>query len=170
MPAAGICRRYRGAIVCGSQKSIRFRASAITSAYWPSGVKYRLYGSATATGEPARPVRGSMGVSLPPTVLFTHSTEPSQDGVTWLGPIPTSNVVMTRWVRGSISVTVLLRLFGTYTRTLSRAQRGFILPGAISASTFTGAGFGAGVGEAGGRVGVATSTAGAARVSVVALL
>jgi hypothetical protein len=45
------------------------------------------------------------------------------------------------------------------------------LPGAIPADTFTGAGAGAGVavGRAGGRVGVAATTAGAAWVSVAAL-
>ena len=39
-------------MVRGLRKSIRFSASAITIAVVPSGVKYRLYGSATGTGRP----------------------------------------------------------------------------------------------------------------------
>ncbi len=81
-------------MVRGSRKSIRARASAITIALWPSGVKYRLYGSATGTGRPGFPVFGLIGVRLPPPVLFTHSTEPSQDGVMWLGCPPAPNVRM----------------------------------------------------------------------------
>jgi hypothetical protein len=40
-------------------------------------------------------------------------------------------------VAGSISLTVLLRLFGTYTRDGSRAHFGLVTPGEICAYTFT---------------------------------
>jgi hypothetical protein len=47
---------------------------------------------------------------------------------------------------------VSLRLLGTYTRTVSRAHRGFIMPGAIWEYTFSGAG------PAGDRSGEAVSS------------
>src|SRR5260370_38098108 len=60
-PEQGTPIEYRRRIVCGSRKSIRSSASAITSAYFPSGVKYRLYGSGTGTGGPRGPVAGRVG-------------------------------------------------------------------------------------------------------------
>src|SRR5215831_14149062 len=100
-------------MVCGLRKSIRDSASATTIAFLPSGVKYRLYGSATGTGGPGLPVFGLIGVRLLPSVSLTHSTEPFQDGVMWLGCPPTAKVLMILKVCGLISLTVSLRLLGT---------------------------------------------------------
>ena len=71
--------------VCGSRNTICLCASAITTAYLPSGVKYRLYGSSTATGVPIFPVAGSIGVSALPWSLLTHRVRRSQDGTTCSG-------------------------------------------------------------------------------------
>src|SRR2546430_16562314 len=51
-------------------------------AQWPSGVKYRLYGSATGTLGPSRPLAGSIGVSVFPRLFATHSVRRSYDGST----------------------------------------------------------------------------------------
>ena len=43
----------------------------MTIAFVPSGEKYRLYGSSIGIGAPGLPVRGSIGVSVLPWLLFT---------------------------------------------------------------------------------------------------
>ncbi len=104
---------FTNAMVCGSRQSIRFIRSAITTAYLPSGVKYRLYGSSTETGLPGLPVAGSMGTSALPVSLFTHSVFRSYDGTTCCG-CPGTAKCSTIWkVFGSMTSTVLLLLFGT---------------------------------------------------------
>ncbi len=85
----------------------------MTTAYFPSGVKYRLYGSLTGTGVPNSPVAGLIGVSALPWSLFTHSVRRSQDGTTCSGDAGTRTVRITLPVRGSMIDTVLERLFGT---------------------------------------------------------
>ena len=90
MPAhCGTASDDCSAIVCGSRKSSRLSASATTMAERPSGEKYMLYGSSTATALPALPVAGSIGVRLPsvrPSALFvTQSVFRSQDGTTCCG-------------------------------------------------------------------------------------
>src|ERR1700687_3081259 len=112
-PEQGTLIEYRSRIVCGSRKSMRSYSSAITSAYFPSWVKYRLYGSVTGIGAPGWPVAGLIGTRVLPSVSFTYNTEPSHDGVTWFGCPPTGNPPMTLYVFGSMTVTVLLKLFGT---------------------------------------------------------
>ena len=62
-PAQPTGSTLRTAMVCGSRKTISFFASDITTAYFPSGVKYRLYGSTTGTALPNFPVAGLIGVS-----------------------------------------------------------------------------------------------------------
>ena len=95
--AVGTSSELSTAIVCGSRKSSRLRASATMIADLPSGVKYMLYGSSTLIGSPGLPVCGSIGVSEPsdvPSALFvTHSVlqvvgrhdvlrvEPDREGV-----------------------------------------------------------------------------------------
>ena len=105
------------AIVCGSRKSSRLRASATLIAYLPSGVKYMLYGSSTVTDCPGLPVFGSIGVSVPSVVpsalLVTHRVERSYEGTTCWGLRPTSNVSTTFIVAGSITDTVLAARLGT---------------------------------------------------------
>ena len=90
-PATSI--EYCIAIVFGSRKSSRLRASATTMADLPSGVKYMLYGSSTGTAGPGLPVAGSIGVRLPsvrPSALFvTHSVRRSHEGTMCCGPMPT---------------------------------------------------------------------------------
>ncbi len=104
-------------IVCGSRKSSRFRASATLMADLPSGVKYMLYGSSTATGCPGLPVVGSIGVSVPsgvPSALFvTQRVLRSHDGTTCWGFRPTGKVSTTCMVDGSITETLFDARFGT---------------------------------------------------------
>jgi hypothetical protein len=65
---------------------------------------------------PGLPVRGSMGVSELPWLLFTYSVCMSYEGTTCWGKRPTSNVSITWKVAGSITLTVDDSLLGTYTR------------------------------------------------------
>jgi len=80
-PHFGASMEYCSAIVLGSRKSRRWRASATTMADLPSGVKYMLYGSSTGIDAPVLPVRGSIGVRLPLSVrsalLAAHSVRRS---------------------------------------------------------------------------------------------
>jgi hypothetical protein len=89
----GTSIEYCIAIVCGSRKSRRLRASATTIADLPSGVKYMLYGSSTMIDLPGLPVFGSIGVRLPSVrpsaLLVTHSVRKSHDGTMCCGPMPT---------------------------------------------------------------------------------
>src|ERR1700674_3311828 len=98
---------------CGSRKSIRCRASAMTIAYFPSGVKYMLYGSSTFTGAPSWAVTGSIGVRLFEELFATQRVERSYDGTTCCGTFPVGNVRTTWYVFGSITVTVPERELGT---------------------------------------------------------
>src|SRR4051812_5612366 len=93
-------------MVCASRKTSWRSSEAITMAYSPFGVKYRLYGSCTATGVPTLPVAGSIGVRLLPMSLLTHSVLRSQDGTTCCGCRPTGMVLITLYVLGSITETV----------------------------------------------------------------
>src|SRR5690242_16243581 len=111
---AGTALTWR--IVWASRKTSSRSADAITTAYRPSGVKYRLYGSCTRTGRPTRPVPGSIGVRLSPRSLLTHSVRRSQDGTTCWGSRPTAKVRITRYVAGSITETVSDSVFGTQIR------------------------------------------------------
>jgi hypothetical protein len=65
---------------------------------------------------PGFPVRGSIGVRLLPWSLSTQSVLMSYDGVTCCGCAPVEKRRTTLNVFGSISITVSLSLFGTYTR------------------------------------------------------
>src|ERR1700742_3702775 len=80
-PHLGASIEYCSAIVFGSRKSRRWRASATTMADLPSGVKYMLYGSSTGIALPGLPVRGSIGVRLPAllrsALLAAHSVRRS---------------------------------------------------------------------------------------------
>src|SRR5690348_13193743 len=100
MPAhSGVGNDDFSAIVFGSRKSSRLKASATTIASLPSGVKYMLYGSSTLTGVPGLPVIGSIGVRLPLVVfsalLATQSVFRSHDGTTCCGFRPTLNLPTT---------------------------------------------------------------------------
>src|SRR3954447_9961816 len=90
----------------------------MTMAYWPSGVKYMLYGSATGMFGPARlPVLGSIGVRLLPFSLFAaYSVVRSQEGTTCWEPGPVGYVSITRLATGSMTLTVPSEWFGTYSR------------------------------------------------------
>src|SRR5215468_3659829 len=108
MPAQrGTVIEYWSSIVFGSRKSSRFIASATTIADLPSGEKYMLYGSSTATGFPGLPVFGSTGVRLPRLVfsalLATHRVRRSHDGTTCCGLRPTLNLSTTLKLAGSIT-------------------------------------------------------------------
>ena len=94
---------WRSRIVCASRKSIRRRCSAITTAYRPSGVKYRLYGSSTGIVRPGFPVTGSIAVRLLPMSLLTHSVFRSYEGTMCWGTAPTLKCRTIRYVRWSIS-------------------------------------------------------------------
>src|SRR5438128_2063336 len=113
----GVSIEYCNAIVWGSRKSSRLRASATTIADFPSGVKYMLYGSSTEIGAPGLPVLGSIGVRVPsarPSALFvTQSVFRSYDGTTCCGLSPTANVSTTFCVAGSITETLFERRLGT---------------------------------------------------------
>src|SRR5215467_14890932 len=87
-PEQGTRSVARTAMECGSRNTISCCASAITTAYRPSGVKYRLYGSCTGTGLPKRPVTGSIGkpvpVQDPYNLYFTpDGPSPSEAPGTW---------------------------------------------------------------------------------------
>jgi hypothetical protein len=133
-PGAGSA--FCNAMVCGSRKSSRLRASATMIAERPSGVKYMLYGLSTSTGGPGRPVIGSIGVSAPlprRSALFaTHSVFRSQDGTTCCGLIPTLKRSTTFSVLASITQTSCERRLGTYTRGSAFATSGRTLPAAVS--------------------------------------
>src|SRR5437016_2066940 len=100
-------------MVWASRKSSRLSASATTTAYLPSGVKYMLYGSSTGTGAPGLPVAGSIGVRLLPWSLVTQSVRRSQDGTTCCGSPPTGKWFTTLDVVGSITSTVSESELGT---------------------------------------------------------
>src|SRR5882757_456145 len=100
-------------MVCASRKTSWRSSEAMTIAYLPLGVKYRLYGSCTSTGLPAFPVLGSIGVRVLPRSLLTHNVFKSQEGTTCWGWVPTGMVSMTRYVFGSITETVLELVLGT---------------------------------------------------------
>ena len=59
------------------------------------------------------PVAGSMGVSVLPLSLLTHSVFRSQDGTTCCGWLPTGIVSMTLYVLGSMTETVSDSVLGT---------------------------------------------------------
>src|SRR5438105_15364617 len=61
----GVSIEYCNAIVCGSRKSSRLRASATTIADFPPGVKHMLYGSSTEIGPAGLPVLRSIRVRVP---------------------------------------------------------------------------------------------------------
>src|SRR5215475_14112795 len=129
MPAhPGAASELCSAIVFGSRKSSRLSASATTMAERPSGVKYMLYGSSTATGGPGLPVSGSIGASVPSVrcsaLLVTHRVVRSHDGTTCWGFTPTGNRSTTLSVVGSITVTVFALTLGTYTRGSAPATAG----------------------------------------------
>src|SRR5689334_4736214 len=100
-------------MVCGSRNTNWRSIEAMTTAYLPSGVKYRLYGSCTGTSSPTFPVAGSMGVSELPRSLLTHRVLRSHDGTTCCGWVPTGIVLTTLYVFGSMTVTVSDSVFGT---------------------------------------------------------
>src|SRR5260370_36353328 len=87
-PEQGTPIEYRRRIVCGSRKSIRSSASAITSAYFPSGVKYRLYGSGTGTGGPGAAAARRVGARERAARSLSYSTEPPPAGGTPVGRAP----------------------------------------------------------------------------------
>ena len=99
--------------VCGSRKSSRANRSATTIAYFPSGVKYMLYGSVTGIGVPGVPVRASIGVSESPRSFVTYSVFKSHDGTTCWGSLPTAKWFTIAPVLGSISSTVFDSELGT---------------------------------------------------------
>ena len=111
-------------------------ASATTTADLPSGVKYMLYGSSTATSGPGLPVIGSMGVRVPsvrPSALFvTHSVVRSHDGTTCCGFLPTLYRSITVNVAGSMTCTSCDFTFGTYTRVGTLASAGLSLSAVVS--------------------------------------
>src|SRR5262245_27964598 len=123
-------------MVWGSRKSRRLRASATTMADRPSGAKYMLYGSSTATGRPGFPVVGSMGVRLPSVrpsaLLVTQSVLRSHEGTTCWGLTPTLNRSITFMVAGSITYTSFALTLGTYTRWRAPAVAGASFPGPVS--------------------------------------
>src|SRR5215472_9871464 len=137
MPAQpGAATEPWSAMVLGSRKSSRLSASATTMAERPSGVKYMLYGSSTATAGPGLPVTGSIGVSVPSVrcsaLLVTHSVVRSHDGTTCCGFTPTGNRSTTLSVVGSITLTSLDWRFGTYTRGSALATAGLSLSAVVS--------------------------------------
>src|SRR5262249_24403764 len=137
MPAQpGAASELCSAIVFGSRKSSRLSASATTIADLPSGVKYMLYGSSTATGGPGLPVSGSIGVRGPsvrcPGLVVTHRVVSAHDGTTCWGFTPTGNRSTTLSVAGSITVTSLDCRFGTYTRGNALAATGLSLSAVVS--------------------------------------
>src|SRR5260370_12989797 len=89
-PEQGTPIEYRRRIVCGSRKSIRSSASAITSAYFPSGVKYRLYGSGTGTGGAGAAGAGVIGGRAVPAGAVAYSPEPSPGRVAGFRPAATA--------------------------------------------------------------------------------
>src|SRR5690349_19541133 len=97
---------FSTAMVCASRNTIWCAASDITTAYFPSGVKYRLYGSLTGIGAPNFPVAGSIGVSALPRSLLTYRVRRSQDGTTCSGLTGTLTVWMTLYVVGSMTDTL----------------------------------------------------------------
>src|SRR5262249_51432717 len=144
MPAhPGAASELWSAIVFGSRKSRRLSASATTIADRPSGVKYMLYGSSTATAGPGLPVSGSIGVSVPSVrcsaLLVTHSVVRSQDGTTCWGFTPTENRSTALRVAGSITVTSLDCRLGTYTRGKALAAAGLSLSAVVSLERLAGA-------------------------------
>src|SRR5436190_15689591 len=152
-------------IVCGSRKSRRLRASATTIADFPSGEKYMLYGSSTATSGPRRfPVVGSIGVNVPSVrpsaLLVTQSVFRSHDGTTCCGLSPTSMVSTTRRVAGSITDTLFDFRFGTYTRSSAPFTASLSLFDAVSEYRLCGS-------VTGGMPGMVSTFAGAAVVAVV---
>ena len=112
-PRHGTCSECCSFIVCGSRKSMRSRASAITIACLPSGLKYRLYGSSTGTERPGLPVAGSTGVSMLPLLSLTHRVFMSHEGTTCCGCAGTGNCSTTLKVFGSMTSTRLLPRSGT---------------------------------------------------------
>src|SRR5215468_4840861 len=88
----------------------------MTIAFVPSGEKYRLYGSSIGMSVPGLPLRGSIGVSVLPLLLFTYSVCMSQDGTTCCGSAFTGNWSITAIEFGSMTLTVFDIEFGTYTR------------------------------------------------------
>src|ERR1700704_3374749 len=102
----------------------------------PSGVKYMLYGSSTATGGPGLPVTGSIGVSVPSVrcsaLLVTHRVVRSQEGTTCCGFTPTGNLSTTLSVAGSITGTSLDLRFGTYPRASALATAELSLSAVVS--------------------------------------
>src|SRR5690242_968738 len=123
-------------IVFGSRKSRRLSASATTTADLPSGVKYMLYGSSTATLGPGLPVRASIGVSVPSgrpsALLVTHKVVRSQEGTTCWGLVPTLKRSMIFIVAGSMTYTSFDFRCGTYTREGRSATAGLSLPAVVS--------------------------------------
>ncbi len=113
MPLQSTFTDFTSANVCGSRKSSRCRASATTIAYFPSGVKYMLYGSSTGISAPGLPVRGSIGVRLLPELFVTYSVARSHAGTTCWGMRPTGKWSTTWYVAGSMTSTVLLSPLGT---------------------------------------------------------
>ena len=113
----GVSIEYCIAIVFGSRKSSRLRASATTIAERPSGVKYMLYGSSTGIALPGLPVSGSTGVRLPSVrpsaLLVTHSVRMSCDGTMCCGPMPTLKRSTTFIAFGSTTKTSFERRLGT---------------------------------------------------------
>src|SRR6188474_433082 len=95
-----------------------------------------LYGSSTGTAVPNSPVTGSIGVKLPSVrpsaLLVTQSLVMSHDGTTCCGSRPTATVRMILKVAGSITVTLALRLLGTYTNGLWFLTVALVLPAACS--------------------------------------
>ena len=113
----GVGSDHWSAMVWGSRKSSRLRASATTTANFPSGVKYMLYGSSTGIALPGLPVRGSMGVRLPSVrpsaLLVTQRVLRSHDGTTCCGLMPTLKRSTTLRVAGSITQTSFDERLGT---------------------------------------------------------
>jgi hypothetical protein len=79
----------------------------------PVGREVKVAGSATGRGLPGSPVRGSIGVSVLPLSLSTHSVRRSHDGVTCWGSVGTLKRRTTLNVAGSISSTALPSVSGT---------------------------------------------------------
>src|SRR5271157_5191994 len=133
---SGVLMVYLKAMVCGSRRSSRRSASATTMADFPSGVKYRLYGSITGTSFPRLPVLGSMGVRLPlPRRIELFATQRvfrSHDGTTCCGFFPTLKWSTTLSVAGSMTYTSFDFTLGTYTRCRSPDTVGLIMFGPAS--------------------------------------
>src|SRR3954466_4882145 len=100
MPRQAVCTDCTSFIVEGSRKSSRSRRSATMIAYFPSGVKYMLYGSSTCTGEPSLPVSGSIGINVLDSLLSTQRRDRSYEGTTCCGIDPVLNVRTTSYVDG----------------------------------------------------------------------